>query len=90
MGTPVEGLSYILGDKHSVLENTSIPNYNLKKKSQSIAYYMILEGADRKKLITIYVKTHDNEADMLTKQLYSGENRKVFVRQFLHHIFGGV
>ena len=32
--------------------------------------------------------THDNEADLLTKQLPYGEKRKGFVCNLLHHIFG--
>jgi len=33
------------------------------------------------------VNTHDNEADLLTKQLPAGEKRKGFIRNLLHHIF---
>jgi hypothetical protein len=33
------------------------------------------------------MNTNDNEADLLTKQLPSGEKRKGFVRSVLHHIF---
>ena len=32
-------------------------------------------------------KYHNNEADLLTKLLPSGEKRKGFVRKLLHHIF---
>ena len=39
--------------------------------------------------MTSYVNTHDNEADLLTKQLQPhGEKRKGFVRNLLDHIFG--
>ena len=36
---------------------------------------------------TSYVNTHENESDLLTKVLPSGEKRKNFVRRILHHIF---
>jgi hypothetical protein len=80
MGIPVTGPAYILGDNKSVLCNTSIPDSTLKKKSQSIAYHFVREG---------YVNRHENEADLLTKALPSGEKRKSFVRRVLHHIFRG-
>ena len=40
MGIPVEGSMCIYGDNQSVLANTTIPDSNLKKKSQSM--YMTL------------------------------------------------
>ena len=87
MGIPIDGPSYIYGDNQSVLANTTIPDSTLKKKSQSIAYHFVREGAARDEWRTSYVNTNDNEADLLTKQLPSGEKRKGFVRSVLHHIF---
>jgi hypothetical protein len=87
MGIPCEGPAYIQGDNQSVLANTTIPDSTLKKKSQSIAYHFVREGAARDEWRTSYVNTHDNEADLLTKQLPSGEKRRGFVRRLLHHIF---
>ena len=88
MGIPVEGCSYIHADNKSVLANASIPDSTLKKKSQSIAYHFVREGAARDEWRTAYVNTHDNEADLLTKVLPSGKKRRGFVRNLLHHIFG--
>ena len=88
MGIPVEGPAYIYGDNQSVLANTSIPESQLKKKSQSIAYHFIREGAARDEWRTAYVNTHENESDLLTKPLPHGEKRKKFVSRMLHHIFG--
>jgi hypothetical protein len=87
MGIPCEGPAYIYGDNQSVLANTTIPNSTLKKESQSIAYHFVREGAARDEWRTAYVNTHDNEADLLRKQLPSGDKRKGFVRKLLHHIF---
>ena len=87
MGIPVNGPAYILGDDKSVLCNTSIPDFTLKEKAQSIAYHFVREGAARDEWRTGYVSTHMNEADLLTKILPSGEKRKSFIRRVLHHIF---
>ena len=88
MGIPVEEPTCIYGDNHSVLVSTTIPDSTLKKKSQSIAYHFVCEGAARDEWRTSYVNTHENEADLLTKQLPHGEKRKGFVSNILHHIFG--
>ena len=84
MGISCEDPTFIYGDKQSVLANTTIPDSTLKKKSQSIAYHFVQEGAAQDEWRT---DTHENEADLLTKQLPSGEKRKTFVRKLLHHIF---
>ena len=87
MGIPVEGPAFIYGDNQSVLANSTIPDSTLKKKSQSICYHFVREGAARDEWRTTYVNTHDNEADLLTKVLPHGEKRKGFVRCILHHVF---
>ena len=88
LGIPVMGPSYIYGDNKSVLCNASIPDSTLKKKSQSIAYHSVREGSARDEWRVTYINTHDNESDLLTKVLPSGEKRKGFVRNLLHHIYG--
>ena len=90
MGIPCEGPVYVSGDNQSVLANTTIPDSTLKKKSQSICYHFVREGAARDEWRTSYVNTHDNEANLLTKVLPAGEKRHGFVRKLLHHIFGVV
>ena len=86
MGIPCDEPVYIEVDNQSVLANTTIPGSALKKNSQSIAYHMIREGAARDEWRTSYVNTHDNEADLLTKQLPSGDKRNKFVMNLIHHI----
>ena len=89
MHIPVEGPTCIYGDNQSVLANTTIPDSTLKKKSQSITYHFVHEEVARDEWRTSYVNTHDNEADLLTKQLPHGEKRKGFVSiNLLHQIFG--
>mmetsp|Transcript_6374 Transcript_6374/g.9808 ORF Transcript_6374/g.9808 Transcript_6374/m.9808 type:complete len:115 (+) Transcript_6374:1595-1939(+) len=87
MGIPVVGPALIYGDNQSVLCNTSIPDSTLKKKSQSIAYHFVREGAARDEWRSSYVNTHDNEADLLTKVLAFGQKRIQFVQRLLHHIY---
>ena len=87
MGISCDDPTFIYGDNQSVLANTTIPNSTLKKKSQSIAYHFVQEGAAQDEWRMTYVNTHENEADLLTKQLPSGEKRKSFVQKLLHHIF---
>ena len=87
MGIPCDEPAYIEADNQSVLCNTTIPDSTLKKKSQSIAYHMVREGAARDEWRTAYISTHDNEADLLTKQLPSGPKRKGFIMNLIHHIF---
>ena len=88
MGIPNEGPTCIYGDNQSVLANTTIPDSTSKKKSQSIAYHFVHEGVTRDEWRTSYVNTHDNEADLLTKQLPHSEKRTGFVSNQLYHIFG--
>ena len=59
-----------------VLANSTMPDSTLKKKSQSIAYHFVLKELPRDEWRTSYVNTHDNEADLLTKQLPHGERER--------------
>lgn len=88
MGIPCDDPTFVYGDNQSVLYNTTIPESTLKKKSQSIAYHFVREGAARDEWRTTYVNTHLNPADLLTKPLSYGEKRRQFVRMILHHIYG--
>ena len=87
MGIPVLGPTYIHGDNQSVLANTTIPESTIKKKGQSIAYHFVREGVARDEWRTSYVNTNENEADLLTKLLPSGEKRRRFIGRMLHHVF---
>ena len=87
MGIPCEGPVYIYGDNQSVLANTTSPDSTLKKKSQSIAYHFVREGAARDEWRTAHVSAHDNESDLLTKALPNGGKRRRFVGNLTHHIY---
>ena len=87
MGIHCDGPAYIEADNQSVLSKTTIPDSTLKKKSQSIAYHMVREGVARDEWRLTYVNMHDNDTDLLTKQLPAGPKRKGFVMNLIHHIF---
>lgn len=87
MGIACDECAYVFGDNQSVLANTSVPESNLKKKSNSIAYHFIREGCARDEWRTAYVNTHLNPSDILTKSLPYGEKRRRFVCMILHHIY---
>lgn len=89
MGIACEMPTLIYGDNKSVLANTTIPDSQLKKKSNSIAYHFVREGCARDEWRTTYINTHENPADLLTKPLPSGEKRVGFIRMILYHLFGG-
>ncbi len=82
MNNPV----FIKGDNKSVLWNTSVPDSMLKKKSNSIAYHFVREGAARDEWRTAYVNTADNVSDLMTKCL-SGPDRKRKVRMLMYDIY---
>ena len=75
--------TYVYGDNHSVLANTSAPTSQLKKKSNSIAYHFVREGVARDGWRTTYVNMHDNMADLVKRPLPSGEKRWKFVQRLL-------
>ena len=87
MGIPVEGPAFIYGDNQSVLANTSNPGSMLKKKCSAVAYHLVREAVARDEIITAYINTHENIADLLTKPMTAGEKRNGFVKKILHHIF---
>jgi hypothetical protein len=87
MGIPVSNPVFLYGDNQSVLWNTSTPDSMLKKKSNSIAYHFVREGAAKDEWRTSYVKTTINPADLFTKPLQSGENRRHKIRMMLYDIY---
>ena len=76
MGIPCSEPTFIYGDNQSVQANTTIPDSTLKKKSLSIAYHFVQDGAAHDEWRMTYINTHKNEADLLTKLLPSGEKQK--------------
>ena len=67
-GIQCQETTFIYGDNQSVLANTTVPDSQLKKKSNSIAYHFVREGCARDEWRTTYVNTHDNPADLMMKR----------------------
>ena len=84
-GIPVNEPTFIYGDNQSVLTNMIMPGSTLKKKSNSIAFHFVREGAGRDEWRTTYINTLLNVADLITKPL-AGAKRWGFIRMLLHHI----
>jgi len=82
MGVPLDGPAIVRADNMSVVKNSSIPESQLRKKSNSIAYHYVRERAAAGVLVVSYENTHSNLADMLTK-IQSGKTRKDLAEQVL-------
>ena len=67
MGVPIDGPCNVKADNMSMIRNSSVPESQLKKKSNSIAYHYVREKAAAQVIIVNYEPTDTNIADMLTK-----------------------
>jgi len=67
MGVPVEGYCDTCVDNMLVVNNTSVPESVLKKKSNSIAYHFVRSKCAQDVLRITYENTKTNFADILTK-----------------------
>ena len=86
MGIPVEECCYIYGDNKFVLVNSSTLHSQLEKKSNSVTYHQVREGSALDEWRVTYINTHDNPADLLTKNLPSGEKRLRFVKLYFIYL----
>ena len=75
------------GDNMSVLHNTQKPESTLKKKSNSIAYHFVREAVAMGEVLTGYINTKLNVADLMTKALPDGELRESLIRMLLWDIY---
>lgn len=85
MGVPVETPTYMYGDNMSVIHNTSKPESTLKKKSNSIAYHLIREAVAKGEILTAYVPSKENVADILSKPLPVSSSESVVGHLQLQH-----
>ena len=51
-----------------------------------MAYYHVCEGTTFDEWRTAYINTHENIADLITKNLPSGIKRKMFCKILLHFL----
>ena len=78
--------AYIFGDNQSVLVNSGTPHSQLKKKSNYVAFHHVRECSALDEWRTTYINTHENVADLLTKNLPSGAKRMKFCQTLLHFL----
>ena len=86
MGVPIDGPTYIYGDNMSVIFNTSQPESQLKKKSNSVCYHACRESAAMGESIMAHIPTLLNFSDLLTKVLY-GQKRRNLVDGVMFDIY---
>jgi len=82
MGIPLEGYAHIKVDNMSVVKNTSVPESQLKKKSNSIAYHFVRQQVAADVGRISYEPTDTNLADMLTK-VQAGTKRNELARHVM-------
>ena len=86
MKIPVNECAYIYGDSKPVLVNSGTPNSQLKKKSNYVTCHHVREGSALNEWRTTYINTHENIADLMTKNLTSGVKRTNFCKLLLHFL----
>ena len=88
MGILVEKCAYIYGDNKSVLVlvDSAVPHSQLKMKSNSMVFHHVREESALDKWRATYINTHENIADLLTKNLPTGEKRTKFYKMLLHYL----
>ena len=83
MGVPIDGPCRIKADNMSMVKNSSVPESQLKKKSNSIAFHYARERAAAGVIIVQYEPSETNIADMLTKT-QSGPKRRELAGRVLY------
>ena len=87
MGIPIAGPCYTYGDNNAVVTNSTLPDSVLKKKSNSIAYNFIWEGAARDEWRCRYIPTEDNLSELCTTPMAYGAKQIKFCKMLLHHLY---
>lgn len=75
MGIPLDGYAHVKVDNMSVVRNTSVPESQLKKRSNSIAYHFVRQMVAADVGRVSYEPGETNLADMLTK-IQAGTTRQ--------------
>ena len=83
MGIEIDGHAHVRVDNMSVVNNSSIPESTLKKKSNSIAYHYVRSKVAADIARIAYEPSESNLADMLTK-IQPGPVRQRLARQVLY------
>ena len=84
MGANLDTQTYIYGDNMSVIHNTSKPESTLKKKANFVCYHYIWEAVAADECRMGHISTHENQADIATKLLPSGDKKDYLVGKILY------
>ena len=69
LGVPVTKPTNLYGDNFGVIQSATIPDGKLKKKHVAISYHYVREAIAAGYINAIWVKSHENFADVCTKAL---------------------
>ncbi len=88
MEIPLEGYAYVKVYNMSVVRNLSVPELQLKKKSNSIAYHFVRQLVVADVARVSYEPGESNLADMLTK-IQAGTTRQRLARWLCFEVIRG-
>ncbi len=68
-GAPIDGPANVLSDNMAVIQNSTIPSSNIKKKHNAICYHRVREAVASGNIRIAKIATKENLADLFTKLL---------------------
>ena len=86
MGITFSDTCFVYGYNKLVLYKTTLPESNLNKKSNSIAYHAVREGVATGEWLTGYELTDTNFLDLLTKTVPGGERIHCLILGVIYYI----
>jgi hypothetical protein len=86
MGAALSVPTFVYGDNMSVVYNTHMPGYVLKKKLNSICYHAVRESAAMGESIIGHVPSVDNPADICTKVVPGGQKQNHLICLLMHDL----
>ena len=69
LGVPILDASYVFGDNQAVVNSSMIPEYNLKKRHNALAYHRVREAIAAGIIQYYHIDGKENPADVLRKFL---------------------
>ena len=69
MGIPLDGPAWMFGDNQSVLTSATVPQSNLNKRHNALAYHRVREAVSAKVMYFMHIAGKVNVSDIFTKFL---------------------
>ena len=76
LGIPLAGPAMLYGANLGVIQNAQMPEADLKKKHVALSYHVVREAVASGVCAPMWMDTHSNHADILTKQNGQGRTRR--------------